>query len=94
MVGDWRLMQVDSVLSLQVSKRMSLELQGRFDWSATEQQQGGFELKVMGYLCFKFKVGGRDRKRLHAVRCGTRISRQGFLRWNWRLSACGRNGGC
>ena len=46
---------------------MTLELQGRIDWEATEQEQRNFELKMMVYLWFRVGVGAWDRKRSHTI---------------------------
>ena len=44
-----------------------MELQGRFDWEATEQEQRNFELKMMVYLWFRVGVSAWDSKSYHAI---------------------------
>ena len=54
--------EVGSILaSLKAS--VTMELQGRFDWEATEQEHRNFELTMMVCLWFRVGVSAWDRKR-------------------------------
>ena len=46
---------------------MTVELQGRFDWEANEQEHRNFELTMMVCLWFRVGVSAWDRKRSHTI---------------------------